>query len=86
MHEMSLMRDLLRQIDSLAREQGATRVVSVGLRLGALAHISPSHLREHFVDGARGSVAEGARLDIEASDDTADPQAQSIVLTRIEVR
>ncbi len=86
MHEMSLMRDLLRQIESLARAQDATQVVSVGLRVGALAHISPSHLREHFVDGARGSVAEGARLDIDTSDDADDPQAQSIVLTRIEVR
>jgi len=86
MHEMSLMRDLLRKISRVAEEQNAARVVGVGVRIGALAHISADHFREHFVDGVRGSLAEGARLDIETSADTADPQAQSIVLTRIEVQ
>lgn len=86
MHEMSLIRDLLRKINTIAAEQKATRVVSVGVRIGALAHISADHFREHFVDGVRGSIAERARLDVEMNEDTADPQAQSILLTRIEVQ
>lgn len=85
MHEMSLMRDLLRKIETLAAEQNAQRVTAVGVRIGALAHISAEHFREHFVDGTRGSIAEHARLDIEMSDDTTDPLAQDILLTHIEV-
>lgn len=85
MHEMSLLRDLLRKIETLAAEQDARRVVAVGVRIGALAHISAEHFREHFIDGTRGTVAENARLDIEMNDNTADPQAQDIVLTHIEV-
>jgi hydrogenase nickel incorporation protein HypA/HybF len=85
MHEMSLMRDLLRKIDTLAAEQNAQRVTAVGVRIGALAHISAEHFREHFIDGTRGSIADNARLDIDMNDDTADPLAQSIVLTHIEV-
>lgn len=86
MHEMSLIRDLLRKINTIAAEQEARRVVGVGVRIGALAHISADHFREHFVDGVRGSIAEGARLDVEMNEDQADPQAQSIVLTRVDVQ
>lgn len=86
MHEMSLIRDLLRKINTIAAEQEARRVVGVGVRIGALAHISADHFRDHFVDGVRGSIAEGARLDVEMNEDQADPQAQSIVLTRVDVQ
>ncbi len=85
MHELSLMRDLLRKIDTLAAEQNAQRVTAVAVRIGALAHISAEHFREHFIDGTRGSIAENARLDIDVSSDTADAHAQDILLTRIEV-
>jgi len=85
MHEMSLMRDLLRKIETLAAEQNALRVTAVGVRIGALAHISAEHFREHFIDGTRGSIAAGARLDIEMNTDTSDPHAQDILLTQIEV-
>lgn len=86
MHEMSLINDLLRKINAIAAQQKAERVVGVGVRIGALAHISADHFREHFVDGVRGSIAENARLDVEMNEDTADPLAQSIVLTRIDVQ
>lgn len=86
MHELSLIRDLLRKIEQIAAEQQASRVVAVGVRIGALAHISADHFREHFVDGVRGTLADGARLDIETGTDTGEPQAQSIVLTRIDVQ
>lgn len=86
MHEMSLMNDLMGKIDAVAREQGAARVVGVSVRLGALAHISPDHFREHFVAGSRGTRAEGAELTIELSEDVNDPQAQDILLRSVEVQ
>jgi hydrogenase nickel incorporation protein HypA/HybF len=78
MHEMSLLRGLLHQITSLARQNGAGRVTVVRLKLGPLAHIEPEHLREHFVESARGTVAEGAHLDIETTDELHDLTLESI--------
>lgn len=85
MHEHSLIANLLSRVDTIAHEQSATRVVVISVWIGALAHISAAHFREHFEDGSRGSLAEGARLDIEMSDDTDHPQAQDILLRSIEV-
>jgi hydrogenase nickel incorporation protein HypA/HybF len=82
---MSLLRDLMRKIDRIAAEQGSRRVSAVRLRLGALAHISPDHLREHFAWAAAGGVADGATLTIEVSSDPEDPGAQSILLESLEV-
>ena len=85
MHEFSLMANLLKKIDELALQEHADRVVSVKVKLGALAHISADHFRGHFVDGTRGTKAEGARLDVGVSEDTSDPNAQDILLESIEV-
>ncbi len=85
MHEHSLITNLLSRIDAIARQQNAARVVGVSVWIGALAHISAGHFREHFEDGSRGSLAEGARLDIDMSDDADHPQAQDILLRSIEV-
>ncbi len=85
MHEFSLINDLMRKIESIAREHGGRRIVSVKVRLGALSHISPGHFREHFIQAAAGTVAAGARLDIEQHQDEADPRAQDILLEIVEV-
>lgn len=80
MHEMSLMKDLVRKAERLARENGARRVTRLRIRLGALAHFSPEHFREHFAIAARGGVAEDAVLDIEMLTDPSDPRAQDVIL------
>jgi hydrogenase nickel incorporation protein HypA/HybF len=85
MHEASLMIGLLRQIEAVAREQGARRVTGVRVRLGALAHLSPDHFRHHFQQASRGAVSEGARLDITESQDLSDPAAQDILLESVEL-
>lgn len=85
MHEMSLINDLMAKILRVARDNGAARVRSVTLQLGPLAHISPEHLREHFVEAAVGTVAEHAALVVETLTDIHHPQAQDIVLKRLEV-
>ncbi|ETX05223.1 hydrogenase maturation nickel metallochaperone HypA/HybF [Candidatus Entotheonella palauensis] len=85
MHEASLMANLMRQITSLADVQQVSKVTGVHITLGALSHMSPDHLREHFVHAAQGTVAEGARLDIDARTDITEPQALDIRLDSIEV-
>lgn len=85
MHEFSLMADLMRKIEQVAAEHDAARVTRVRVWLGALAHITPEHFREHFEDGTRGTVAEGAELEVETSDDDAHPEAQQILLRSLDV-
>ena len=75
----------MRKITTIASEQGATKVVGVKVKLGALAHISPEHFREHFEEAAVGTVADGARLEVELNPDEHDPQAQNILLDSVEV-
>jgi hydrogenase nickel incorporation protein HypA/HybF len=79
------MNDLMRKIETIAREQNAPRIVSVKVTLGALSHISAQHFREHFVQAAAGTVAEGARLDIAELKDATDPRAQDILLESVEM-
>jgi len=85
MHEASLMRDLMRKIDSLVKTEGAGKVTTVSVWLGALSHMSPEHFREHFEQASKATVAEGASLDIETSADIQDPNAQHLLLRSIEV-
>ena len=83
---MSLLADLFRKIESIAKEQGAHRVTKVQLELGVMAHISPEHLREHFERAALGTVADNAELVIELNEDPNNPQAQSILLKSVDVQ
>jgi len=77
-HEMSLLRGLMAQIEQLVRANGGGRATVVRLKLGPLAHIEPDHLREHFVEAAVGTCAEGARLDIETTDELHELTLESI--------
>jgi hydrogenase nickel incorporation protein HypA/HybF len=85
MHEFKLIHNVMRKIDEVVREQQGTRATAVKVKLGEQAHISPEHFREHFVDAARGTVAEGAMLEIETIDDWSDPLVHDIVLEELEV-
>lgn len=78
MHEKSLLLGLMKQIESTARQNGGTRVSVVRLKLGPLAHIEPDHLREHFVEAAKGTIAEHAQLDIETTEDWHELTLESI--------
>jgi hydrogenase nickel incorporation protein HypA/HybF len=42
-------------------------------------------LREHFARAAQGTVAEGARLNLEVLTNVTDPHAQEILLESVEV-
>jgi len=85
MHEASLMNSLMRQIESVAKDEGAGRVVSVSVWLGALSHMSEQHFSDHFDHAAAGTIAQGARLHITLSQDIHDANAQLIRLESVEV-
>lgn len=85
MHEFSLINDLMRKIEAVARSQDGRKVVGIRIQLGALAHVSAEHFREHFAHAARGTTAEGARLDIEILNDVNDPNAMDILLNSVTV-
>ncbi len=85
MHEQSLMADLLRRVDVVAQQHGAAKVRTVRVRVGALAHISAEHLREHFAAAAAGTVASTARLEVTAGSDADDAHAQEVLLESVEI-
>ena len=85
MHEQATIRDLVTTVLNVAHENGATRVVRIKVRLGALSHFTPEHFVEHWVDTASGTIAEGCRVESELSEDLTDPQAQGVVLEDVEI-
>jgi hydrogenase nickel incorporation protein HypA/HybF len=84
-HEKALMDDVMRKLGEVAREQDAVRVTRVSVRLGALSHFTPAHFREHFVDASRGTVAEGAQVDMRVDGDIAAERARDVVIETVEV-
>ena len=64
MHEMSLAEGVLQLIEDAARTQSFTQVSTVRLEIGQLSGVEPEAMRFCFDAVMRGSVAEGARLEI----------------------
>ena len=85
MHESSVVASLCSKAEAAARADGAERITAISVRLGALSHLSPDHLREHLTEATRGSILEGARLDVTVGTDVADPHAQDVELLSLEV-
>ena len=85
MHERALMRDVIGRVVEVAERAGATGVTKVSVRLGALSHFTPEHFREHYVDAARGTRAEGARVEAILDEDITAPHAQGVVVESIEL-
>ena len=71
MHEVALAEGVLRIVMDAARAGAAVRVHTVWLELGALAHVEPDALAFCFDAVTRGSIAEGATLDIARTAGTA---------------
>jgi len=85
MHEMSTVRALCTQALEAANASRAGKVTAINLKIGALSHLSASHLREHLVEAAADSILEGARLEISVDEDTSADHAQEIELVSLEV-
>jgi hydrogenase nickel incorporation protein HypA/HybF len=65
MHELSIACDLVRTATDEAARNGASRVVSVDLVLGALTGVEPAALSYCFPVAAAGTACDGAELRIE---------------------
>lgn len=65
MHELSIARGIIDIVNSEARTQGFKKVISIGLGFGEYSGIVPKCLEEFFPYAAQGTLAEGARLDMQ---------------------
>lgn len=86
MHETGVIRDLVHRLEAAAHDAGARKVSGVEVWLGALSQMSAEHFREHFETETRGTIAEGALLTVEVSDEIDHPGAQSVMLRSIDLR
>jgi hydrogenase nickel incorporation protein HypA/HybF len=85
MHETGIVRDLVRRLETAAAEAGARRVISAHVWLGALSQFSAEHFRSHFEDESRGTLAQGAGLDIDVSTEALHPSAQQVIVQSVEL-
>ncbi len=85
MHELALIQNLLAKVDAVVRDNGGRRAVAVDVWLGGLSHLSADRFADYFEEFSRGTLAEGAWLDIEVSDDVEDENAHRILLRNVEV-
>lgn len=65
MHEMALCESILDVMETEAKTQAYSRVKRVRLEIGALSGVEISALRFGFDAVTRGSIADGATLDID---------------------
>lgn len=67
MHELSIVASLFETLESLSREHDARRITAVKLRIGRLSGVVPELLESAFETYKKGTLAEGARLEIEVA-------------------
>ncbi|MGI8608828.1 MAG: hydrogenase maturation nickel metallochaperone HypA [Candidatus Dormibacteria bacterium] len=65
MHELSIAQSIVEMVDEVAHREGAARVATINLRLGALSSVVEEALQFSFELVAAGTAAEGARLAVE---------------------
>ena len=63
MHELAVMQGVVRVCEQEAAKEGFGRVESITLSVGAVSGVVPECLAEFFPIAAKGTVAEGARLE-----------------------
>lgn len=64
MHELTLAEHALHIVEKSARQADATRVTRIKLAIGALAHVDPETMQYCCEVVSRGSLADGARIEI----------------------
>jgi hydrogenase nickel incorporation protein HypA/HybF len=63
-HELSLVASVFDVLEEKAREHGAARVTKVVLKVGRMSGVFPDLLESAFDTYKKGTLAEGARLEI----------------------
>lgn len=64
MHELALCEGVLRIIEEEAVKRQFRRVESILLEIGRLSHVDPQAMEFCFEAASKGTLAEGARLEI----------------------
>lgn len=64
MHEMALSMNMVHILEEQAIAEGFARVRRVWIEIGALAHVDPEAMAFCFDAATRGTLAEGAVLEI----------------------
>ncbi|MDR3410328.1 MAG: hydrogenase maturation nickel metallochaperone HypA [Formivibrio sp.] len=64
MHELTLAEHALRIVEKTAKKAEAVRVTRIKLAIGVLAHVDPETLQYCCEMVSRGTLAEGARIEI----------------------
>lgn len=67
MHEMHLLKDLLDDLIRVAGEQDAKKINKVYIKMGEYTEINPEILSFFFKENSKGTIAEGAGIEIETS-------------------
>ncbi len=67
MHELSLVASLFEILEEKAGGLKAARITAVTLRVGRLSGVVPELLRSAFDAYKKGTLAEGARLEVEVA-------------------
>lgn len=67
MHEVGLMQTAIQMAEEQARASGARQIHTLRLRVGRMSGVVPEALEFAFDIVARGTLAEGARLEIEST-------------------
>jgi Zn finger protein HypA/HybF involved in hydrogenase expression len=63
MHELAAAQDVIKAALAAAEAEGAQKIVAIALKIGSLYGVD--QMRELIAMEAKGTIAEGARLDIE---------------------
>lgn len=62
MHELSICQALMTQVESVAAQHQATKVISITVQIGVLSGVVPDLLAQAFTIARAGTVAEQAEL------------------------
>ena len=65
MHELPVTKSILNIVLRHADANGVGKVVAIDLSIGALSDLEPEWLQSYFDHLSRGTVAEGARIEVE---------------------
>lgn len=62
MHELAICNALIGQLEKVAREQNAVKVLAIVVRIGPLSGVESDLLQRAYLVASQGSVAESADL------------------------
>lgn len=68
MHELSLALDLVEQAIAVAVKESAAKIVRIKIKIGDISGVDKEAFRFAFPEAARGTILDGAILEIEEAE------------------